>query len=127
MSTFYSFAFGFDILNPGGTQDTMAFQLRQKAQAEKPKQIRPDHAEDLAKVSAGLMAGPVITDQSLPQLTSTMVVLSRMLADADRPADLHATVMSKEWIETEWNLDDDNPVVVRRYGAKTKKTSWLTF
>lgn len=127
MSTFYLFAFGFDILNPGGTQDTMAFQLRQKAQAEKPKQIRPEHAEDLAKVSDGLMARPAIADQSLPQLISTIAVLSRMLADADRPADLHCTVMSKQWVETEWHPEDDTPITLWRYGTKTKKTQWLSF
>ena len=101
MATFYEFAFGFDILRPGGAQDTMAFQLRQKAQAEKPKQARPDHAEDLGKVSTGLMASPPISEQTLPQLIATIAVLSRMLADADRPADLHCTVLSKEWMETE--------------------------
>ena len=127
MATFYSFAFGFDILNPGGTQDAMAFQLRQKAQADRPRQTRPDHAEDLAKVSAGLMAGPAIAQQTLPELICTIAVLSRMLADADRPADLHCTVMSKEWMESEWDPTDDTPIRVHRYGTKTKKTSWLSF
>ena len=127
MSTFYSFAFGFDILNPGGTQDTMAFQLRQQAQATKPRQIRPDHAEDLAKVSTALMARPAIAAQTLPELICTIAVLSRMLADADRPADLHCTVITKEWLETEWDPDDDTPITVQRFGTKTKKTSWLTF
>lgn len=105
----------------------MAFQLRQKAQADRPKPIGPDHAQDLAKVSAYLIAGPPISEQSLPQLIRIIAVLSRMLDDADRPADLHCTAMSKEWMETAWDPDDELPVKVHRYGTKTKKTSWMSF
>ena len=127
VSTFYEFAFGFDVLNPHGSRDTMAFQLRQKAQADRPKQVRPDCAEDLAKVSAGLTARPEMSKQSSPELICTIAVLSRMLADADRPSDLHATVFPRDWMETQWDPQDDTPITLHRFGTKTRKTSWLSF
>ena len=41
VATFCQFAFGFDMLNPGGSRDDVAHHLRQKTQAAAPKQSRP--------------------------------------------------------------------------------------
>ena len=127
VATFYQFAFGFDILNPGGSRDDMAYYLRQKAQAAAPKQLRPTQAEDMAKIRDGLCTAPPISEQSLPQLVETITVLSRTLGAADRPADLSATAFTESWANTRIDPDDDVPVTMCRYDTKTRKGQWHVF
>ena len=127
VATFYEFAFGFDIKNPGGTQDSTAFYLRQRAVAVAPKQTRPLQADDLGRVRDGLCKSPPIAEQSLPEIVRTIAVLSRMLAGADRPSDLVSTCFSANWMDVQWDPEDNIPFPVVRYDTKTRKYQWLVF
>ena len=127
VATFCEFAFGFDVKNPGGVRDSTAHYLRQKAQADAPKQLRPGQADDMGRVRDGLCEGPPIAEQSLSQLTMTIVVLSRMIASADRPSDLVATCFAEAWVNVDWDPGDDVPFPVSRCDTKTRKREWLVF